>query len=75
MPMPSPLRLSLLALCCALRAVSAGIPELDVPGIEPLHLKDINVTPVQNSRIPRFRAMGHNVEARGLGDFKIHKIE
>lgn len=43
--------------------------------MEPLHLREINVTPVQNSRLPRFKALGHNVDARGVSDFKIHKIE
>ncbi|XP_034239346.1 circadian clock-controlled protein-like [Thrips palmi] len=55
--------------------LKAGIPELDVPAMEPLHLREINVTPVQNSRLPRFKALGHNVDARGVSDFKIHKIE
>ncbi|KAJ1528640.1 hypothetical protein ONE63_007035 [Megalurothrips usitatus] len=55
--------------------LKAGIPELEVPAMEPLHLREINVTPVQNSRLPRFKAVGHNVDARGVSDFKIHKIE
>ncbi|KAK3912544.1 Putative beta-carotene-binding protein [Frankliniella fusca] len=55
--------------------LKTGIPELEVPGLEPLHLREINVTPVQNARLPRFKALGHNVDARGVSDFKIHKIE
>ncbi|XP_067014165.2 protein takeout [Anabrus simplex] len=49
--------------------LKAGIPELNVPSIEPLIIPELVVSPGG-----RFRAIGHNVTIFGAGDFKVTKL-
>lgn len=46
-----------------------GIPELDVPGLEPLVLPVVDV-----SRGPGLRARGTNVTVRGASNFRVTRL-
>ena len=50
-----------------------GIPELDVPGIEPLLLPEVVVSRGEDAS--RFTAIGRNVKVYGPSDFKITKLK
>jgi hypothetical protein len=54
--------------CCL--ALLPGIPELDVPSIEPLTLPEVLVA--QGAGI---RAVGKNIEISGPGNFVIKKLK
>jgi len=54
--------------CCL--ALLAGIPELDVPSIEPLTLPEVLVA--QGAGI---KAVGKNIEISGPGNFVIKKLK
>lgn len=50
-----------------------GIPEINVPGMEPLHISDIVIA---NGDGPSsFRAILKNVKVYGASDFKINKLK
>lgn len=65
---------------CVINSVEAlrprlikGIPELDVPGIDPFELKSIVIfDPAQN---PNLAASLNNVVVRGAGKFEITKLK
>lgn len=50
----------------------AGIPELDVPGLDPLVIPELVISRGEDAA--RFRAVGHNVKVYGAGQFKITNL-
>ena len=47
----------------------SGIPEIDVPSLEPMHVDRMEL-----ADLPNFKASAHDVKLYGLSDFHINKL-